>query len=196
MSYIGRDLIIEKYVEKYFKSSNIIYGRFTAEKKMFAFDETKEDAYFLTFDDDIIYPSNYSERIINGIERYKRQAAVGFHGIRFTSFPVTDYKEQKVMFQYFTDVLKDEATHTIGTALAGFYVGTLREKGFYFNSLNGSVNTLDGSFGKFCRDNRIKMVVLAHKANEIKIFPGTQDNASLWRVSKRTGNKNKLAYLQ
>src|ERR1700751_3970405 len=44
------------------------------------YEADKVDGYHLTCDDDLIYPKDYIEKIINGIENNNRKAVVGFHG--------------------------------------------------------------------------------------------------------------------
>ena len=38
------------------------------------------DGYYFTVDDDITYPPNYTQRMVNMIDSYKKKAVIGVHG--------------------------------------------------------------------------------------------------------------------
>ena len=196
MSYSFMDPKIEAFLQHNFESYKIkIRPNLKCENKMSKLDTSQDDAYFIHFDDDIIYPQDYVEKLIAGIEKYERKCVVGWHGIRFDKFPVTQYKKQKQMFQYFKDVPQDTRVHVIGTGCIGFYVGAMRKKGLTFAAINTNQNCLDGSFGRWCRDNEVPTMVLAHKAEWIKIYPDSQDAQALWKRSWRERYKTKLSFL-
>ena len=197
MNYKAEDKEITDFLAANFKSYNIrLKENLKAEYKMFALDTLPYDCYFLTFDDDILYPADYAEKLIHGIEWSGRKEVVGFHGIRFDSFPVTEYKKQKTMFQYFKDVEHSVSVHVIGTGCMGFYMGTVLNKRLIFSNVNSRMNCLDGSFGRWCRDNSIPMKVLAHQAGWMQIYPQSQDNEALWVKSSREKYRTKLSFLQ
>lgn len=200
MSYPKYDPEILVFLKEKFKDVHIKWvPGMTAESKMYAMDgedaQHSGGAYFLTMDDDIIYPAGYCEEMINGIDKYHLQAVVGFHGIRFDRFPVQNYKAQKTMYQYFKHVEDDIDVHVIGTGCLGFWTQTLIDKGFHFPTINKKLNCLDGSFGRWCRDNKVRTVVLAHKPDWIKIYPESQDMQSLWKLSWKERYKTKLSFL-
>lgn len=200
MSYDNFDAEVVLFLRKNFKRFHVKWKNgMTAEYKLYAMGSAslKEnpDAYFITFDDDIIYPPDYSQGIIQGIEKYNREAVVGFHGIRFNKFPVRNYKAQKTMYQYFKDVPQDTEAHVIGTGCMGFYAKTLFDQGFDFPSLNRRLNCLDGAFGRWCRDNKVKTIVLKHEADWMKIYPDSQTPDALWRKSYAERYKTKLSFL-
>lgn len=193
MSY-GHDQEIKDFVTRNFRSHSIIHGSFSCEKKLFAFDKQLRDSYFLTFDDDIAYPPDYSKILIAGIEKYDRKAVIGFHGMKFTAFPVTDFYKQRKLHQYFEYVGNDCKLDIIGTGVCGFYVGTLKKKGFSCETLN-TQNMTDDVLSKFCRDNSIEMICLGHKSQWLRIMPGTQDHDCTWRVAHRNNHTQNLKLL-
>lgn len=191
----GYDKEIRLFVDDNFKSNTIIHGQFSCEKKFFGFDVADPDSYFLTFDDDIIYPPNYSRALINGIDRYSRQAVVGYHGMKFIQFPVTDFYSQRRMYQYFQKVDLDKQLDIIGSGVSGCYVATLKQKGFSNKTLSHTSNMTDDVLSKFCRDNQIKMVCLQHRAQWIRIMPGTQDDDATWKVAHANNHIQNLKLL-
>jgi hypothetical protein len=196
MSYPSIDPNIIRFLRNHFKDHEIrCRPRLACEHKIFNIDKTDPDSYFLTWDDDIFYPSNYAERTIRGIEKYDRKAVVGWHGIRFDKFPILDYKTEKRVHCYYKAITPDIETHTIGTGTMGCYLGTLKEKGFTFGSIDPNANCIDSALGRFCRDNKIRMIVIEHEAGWMKVYPGSQDLNALWKKSARMGYKNKMSYL-
>jgi hypothetical protein len=197
LGYVNMDADILAFLKKNFKSYRIKWkgSELPCEYKLFAIDSAPCDSYNLTFDDDIIYPDNYAEAAIAGIERHERKAIVGFHGIKFDKFPVTEYKAQKKMFQYFKEVAEDTEVNVIGTGCMGFYMGTLLDKRFMFDQVNTKSNCLDGSFGRWARDNKIRMIVLKHESEWMQIYPDSQNEDALWRRSWKERYKTKLSFL-
>jgi len=195
MGYPTFDEDIYLALKKLFKSHHIKYRKgLQCEYKLFALDSTSDEAQMLTFDDDIIYPPDYAHALISGLENHG--GVVGFHGIRFKGFPVKNYKAEKTMYQYFKDVGVDTQVHVIGTGCMGFNVGQMRQLGLTFEKINTKSNCLDGSFGRWCRDNGIKTTVLAHAAGWMGIMPESQDLQSLWKKSWAERYKTKLSFLE
>lgn len=192
MSY-PYDKEVYDFVGNNFKDNSIIHGKFSCEQKFFAFDET--DGYFLTFDDDIIYPGNYSRLLINGIDFYKRKAIAGFHGMKFRYFPVIDFYRDRKLYQYFDEVREDKKLDIIGSGVSGFHTSTLKSKGFSFDMLSQTKNMTDDVIGKFCRGNNIEMICLKHRPRWIRIMPNTQDEQSTWRVAHKNNHEQNLKLL-
>ncbi len=191
----GYDREIRRFVDDHFESNKITNGKFTCEKKFFAFDQTEFDSYFLTLDDDIIYPVDYTKRLIDAIERFHRKAVVGFHGSRFVKFPVTDFRRQRILHQYFNFVHSDQIVHILGTGACGFHISTLRQKGFGCGVLEQSSNMTDDVFSAFCRKHEIELICAKHKAQWMRIMPGTQDDACTWKQDMIKGYDKHLKLL-
>jgi len=191
MSYDAPDKEIESFVNANFKANEIIYGKFSAMYKMFSLDKCPDDSYFFTFDDDIGYPDKYTSSLLSGINKYS-EAMVGFHGMKFRTFPIYDIKKQRVMFQYFNSVGCDMIVDVLGSGVAGFYVGSLRKKGFTFdlflkNEEYGNYNDIIAS--NFCRKNKIPMYVLAHNSKSINILPQGQEPEALYKIAAISGRQ-------
>jgi len=56
----------------------------------------KSDAYIFTFDDDLIYPPDYTSRMIHHIEMLERTCVVGAHGVIFPNGDFTSLKQRTV----------------------------------------------------------------------------------------------------
>ena len=86
----------EKRVEK-----DTIEERFEKCNVLWAFNEIgdgekfselmESDGYFFTVDDDLLYPQNYAEFMIDAFERYEGRAIMALHGRNFHSWPIESY---------------------------------------------------------------------------------------------------------
>ena len=200
MSYAEQDMEIFNFLKNNFKSFHILCRpSMQADVKMYAFDLCDDDSNFLTFDDDITYPVDYADRIVREIERTERKSVIGFHGIWFNRFPVTNYFAQRKLHQYFNLVSINQNVHVIGTGCCGFYVATLRKAGFsfsYFEKFKEYGNFNDMTFAQFLREKRIPMIVVSHPAQWMQIYPNTQDQHALWKQAKIAGKVTELLFLQ
>lgn len=118
------------------------------------------EGYYLTCDDDIVYPNNYVQSIINGIEKYSRQAVVGWHGSifkeNFKKFYDAKYR-QVLSFSKLRGT--DTFVHILGTGICGFHTSTISLSTEDFRL----PNMADVYLGIQCQLQSIPMVVLAHE---------------------------------
>ncbi|KKL23010.1 hypothetical protein LCGC14_2429670, partial [marine sediment metagenome] len=56
---------------------------------------THQDFYYLSCDDDLIYPWDYAEKMIQWIDFFDRRAVISLHGSTFSQMPVTSYYKDK-----------------------------------------------------------------------------------------------------
>lgn len=87
---------------------------------------TWEDAYIFTVDDKILYPDNYTQKMIAVIEKYKRQAVVSCHGRIFFDRPCkTYYFDNKEYFCFANGLPEDRFVHELGTGCTAFHTDTI-----------------------------------------------------------------------
>ena len=85
-----------------------------------------EGAYFLSLDDDLLYPPNYVEKLIAGIERYERSAVCSFHGRSFGRFPIRNYYRDAIQRYYcLRSVATDVGVQVAGTGCMGFHTSMI-----------------------------------------------------------------------
>lgn len=82
-----------------------------------------DDAYVFTFDDDLIYPPDYTARMIHYIEMLSRSCVVGLHGVIFPEGNFTELSQRTVYHfgfkqdGYFVDLLGTGTTAWHSSAL-------------------------------------------------------------------------------
>jgi len=122
-----------------------------------------EDAYYLSCDDDLIYPKDYADRVVGAIDEYGGRVIVGFHGVLMKPNPKHYYRDRQV-FHGLNDVNVDRYVHVIGTCSSAFrtkYV-PLNYKDFF------SPNIADIWISLYAQDHKIPVLCLAHKKGWIK----------------------------
>ncbi|TDD73010.1 FkbM family methyltransferase [Jiangella aurantiaca] len=118
------------------------------------------EGYFIAADDDIDYPTFYVDHLIDGIERYGRRAAVGWHGsIIKDGFQDYYSDESRRVFSYRFGRPKDVPVHILGTGCAAFHTDTLALSYRDFPQ----PNMADVYFALKAQEQSVPLVVLAHQ---------------------------------
>lgn len=132
--------------------------------------------YYLTCDDDIVYPPDYVNRTVTTIERYGRRAVIGWHGsILAESF--RDYYEDRRILSFYVNLEHDTPVHILGTGTIGFHPSTIRLALADFKV----PNMADVWFGLKGQEQTVPFIVRAHRAGElVPVLDGAQDTA-IWR---------------
>ena len=124
--------------------------------------------YRLTCDDDLEYGPDYVEHMINGVERYSRQAVVSLHGRRFTAFPVESYyRGTRESFHCLAEQLHDEPVHCPGTGVMCYHTDTIGFSGDDFPL----PNMADLHVGLKCEKIGIPRIALAHPKGMVTHLP-------------------------
>lgn len=136
-----------------------------------------KEFYFLTCDDDLIYPDDYVETLVNGIERQGRHAACGFHGKKYYG-PVKSYyrslggamkRGEATNFRCLDDCWSESRVTIIGTGCMGFHSSILSRGIVPFDrAVFPTPNMADIHFSAWCNDAGIYRVVLPHEEGWIK----------------------------
>jgi hypothetical protein len=136
--------------------------------KFYKIDDCK-DSYYLSCDDDLIYPSNYVELLINKCEQYK--SPVGLHGA-IIKHPVVSMYSSRAVFHCLGDVLSDTVVDYLGTGVLCFDTTNISIKLSDFKS----PNMADIWFGDMMKKNKIKPYVVKHNKNFLTYNQKMVDN--------------------
>lgn len=84
--------------------------------------------YAFTGDDDIIYPKDYIQSMIQTIEKYDRRAIISCHGrvLHTNRESISYYFDAKEFFSFQKDVYNDTYAHVIGTGVMAMHSDTIR----------------------------------------------------------------------
>lgn len=139
-----------------------------------------EEGYYCSVDDDILYPADYIDKLVEGVERYGRKAIVGFHGGIYrlgqgTAFPVRGItRELRQLFGYSARQGTDVSVHTLGAGVMASYPTAIGLNTTAFASAVGSGD--DEDVALFSQRTGTPCVRLASKENWI--LP----NSKVWQI--------------
>ena len=133
-----------------------------------------EEGYYCTVDDDILYPPDYIERLIEGVERYGRQAIVSYHGCKYHVVPPecgaipedNTTRAHRTQYDYRNTVEQDIAVHRGGAGVMACYPRAIGLTPDAFKSEPGSGD--DEDVALFAQRNEVPIVRLAAKQGWLK----------------------------
>jgi len=119
----------------------------------------ESDGYYFTIDDDLIYPANYAQYLIDKYNLYGRKYIVSLHGRSFFQYPVESYyRSPHHNNRCLGTVPNDVFVHFGGTGVMMFHTDLLK---FDYNDIKYP-NMADIWLAKFANEKGIKIVCLAH----------------------------------
>jgi len=136
--------------------------------------------YYLTVDDDIIYPHNYAQQMIKTIKYHDHKAMVGVHGLilEINDLPgaePVDYREHRRLFVFNKELDRDTPVHTIGTATCAFHTSLTK---MTWEDISCFPYSIDEQLARYNQRNKIPMLVthrtgdwLRHNAPAAHIEP-------------------------
>ena len=130
----------------------------------------ESDGYFLTIDDDLIYPNGYVDYMVNKSKEHNNSKIITLHGRSFSSFPIVSYyKSASERYACLDEVKNDVIVQFGGTGVMCFHTSLLKV------SINDFLypNMADVWIGKFAKQKNIPILCLQHSKGYIKYIPQT-----------------------
>lgn len=134
------------------------------------------DGYIFTLDDDIVYPGDYFKHLIGWIEKYKRKAFVGVHGIIFneivSSFHRGSESSIAQKFNFSASLSNAKQVHMVGTGTLAFHSSLIdpfrKELYELMNFRSGYENANDECLAVFCKTRKIPMYIVPRQEGWLK----------------------------
>ena len=136
--------------------------------------------YYLTVDDDIIYPKNYASEMVKGIERHDRRAVIGVHGIIYKQ-PLLKYPNDRIVFGALKGLDRDRRVHAVGTGTAAF---SIPEVPYTTADIPSQTRMIDVHLAGWCNKNGIEVYTISRPAGWLKMLDNG-DIPSIWRRTIR-----------
>jgi len=157
----------------------------------------ESDGYYFTIDDDLLYPPDYSDFLIEKFEHYGRKYIVTLHGRTFHQYPVQSYyRSPHHNNRCLGTVLNDVFVHFGGTGVMMFHTDLLKFP--YHDILHP--NMADIWMAKFANERNIKIVCLAHTDKylgyQTEIGEDTIFDKNKFNDSIQTEITNKITFRQ
>lgn len=123
------------------------------------------DGYYFTIDDDIIYPKNYTDFMIDKYNKHKGKI-ITLHGRNFKDGNISSYyKSASERYYCMGDVFNDVKVMFGGTGVMLTHTDILRGLNIeYFKS----PNMADVWVGKWAYDNKVDIICVEHESNWLK----------------------------
>lgn len=148
--------------------------------KFLNFAHHTNDCYYFTMDDDIIYPPDYVERMIQGIESYSRRAVVGLHGVLLPENPESYFTSFRKVHCFNRELEADFIVNNLGTGTVAFHSSTIRGLDITHFKKPGMA---DLYFSVFCKQQHIPMIALSRPEEWLRELPSP--NTSLYHEFKK-----------
>jgi hypothetical protein len=117
------------------------------------------DGYYLTIDDDLIYPPNYVDHMINRCKEFLNKRVITLHGRKFSKEPIKSFYNSYIEFYHcLSHQKKDAFIHFGGTGVMCFHTSLIKIPITYFEH----PNMADVWVGKYCFENNIEVLSIAH----------------------------------
>jgi len=125
----------------------------------------ESDGFFFTIDDDLIYPKNYSEYMIEKYMEYGNKNVITLHGRSFNSFPITSYyRGNKTSYRCLGDVHSDINIQFGGTGVMLIHTDLFKLPITYIKH----ANMADIWIGNYCYENNINIMCVKHSSTFLK----------------------------
>ena len=128
----------------------------------------KSDGYFITIDDDLIYPPDFIDYMISKSKQYDDKKIITLHGRSFHSFPISSYyRSANEKYRCFDEVKQDVKVQFGGTGVMCFHTSLLKKpiSDFLYP------NMADIWIGKFAKNIGIEIICVEHKKGYIREIP-------------------------
>lgn len=132
--------------------------------KFYACEKAKD--FFLTIDDDLIYPPDYVATLINHIELYQRRCVVSVHGRILNDAPIESYYKggARKVYRCLKEMEGNRWVNIVGTGVLAYHVSTLQVKRSDFKA----PNMADIWFSKLANDQQVPLLVIGHQKGWIE----------------------------
>jgi len=157
-----------------------------------AFWTGKVQGYHFLCDDDLVYPPDYVERLIAGIEARGRRAVVGAHGRVLKPALVNYYRSAAKVHRCLGRIQQDAPVHILGTGALAYHTDTLKLAWSDFPE----GDMADIWFGVACQKQQVPQVVLRHQPGWMRLTKETQGDTIFERVSKADGRQTQVMKAQ
>lgn len=119
-----------------------------------------KEGYLMTFDDDIRYPSNYVDFMIQKIEQYNRNAIISLHGKIIREQPISSFYASNAFYRHrcMDAVTKDTPVHIPGTGVMAWHSDTIS---FSMDDFKAP-NMADIWAGIKCERENVPRICVAH----------------------------------
>lgn len=146
-----------------------------SETRFLNYNDYEDDTYFFTLDDDIMYPKNYSEILINKMKEYNNSSIICVHGSIINLKQDKDfYKTGRLVYHFTNHLESDKKVIIPGVGTSCFYKGNFELNINDFKNKNMS----DPYVGVFAYKQNVDVICIKRSDNWLKIYD--EKGVSIW----------------
>lgn len=150
------------------------------------------NGYFFTVDDDLLYPPDYAEKLIEKYEQFNGDRIVALHGRNFKQWPIDSYYNSPFdAYRVLGDVKDDVLVEFAGTCTTMWHTDLLR---FYPADIK-SINMGDIWLSFFSKQKNIPIMVIAHESGWVNYLLDKGDDTIFVNYKKSHDAQTDLANL-
>lgn len=123
------------------------------------------DGVYLTVDDDLIYPDDYVQQIIEGLDSVKMRAVVTMHGALINR-GAREYHSGKKLYPLLSVQSKSRNVHVGGTGCMAFHTDTIRPLVGWFKQ----ANMADIWMASACQQKKVPIIMIPHDGNQFELI--------------------------
>lgn len=141
-------------------------------------------------DDDIVYPDDYAERMVQAVERTNRKAVVGVHGVLLLK-PFWSYFRDRDVRHFAAHLHRDTGCHLLGT-------GTIAYPGELLSVTIDDFptrNMADIYFARLCQRRKIPMVAVRRRQHWLRPAEGVRGTTIYQRSKEQAAKGNDIVSL-
>lgn len=147
------------------------------------------DGYFISCDDDLIYPPNFVKNITEACKRYENKAIVGYHGRIYQKFPAkTYYHGYSELLHISQDLKKDRNVHIVAGCAMCFHTSTFDINIKHIDYIEYP-RMKDIHISIEAKRQGVKRIVLAHEKNYFQLSDKYDPKQSIHKQEHRADKK-------
>lgn len=175
INFIGVDKLPEiPYIKN---NKKIIINQFFkggSELRFFNYDNCNNDSYYFTIDDDIIYPKDYSEKLINVIKTNNNNVVCCVHGSDIDLNLKSNYYKNKITYNFKNKLEENKIVMIPGVGTSCFYCNKVK-----INLLDFEVSNMsDVYISSFLYNQKIPIISI--KRNNMWLMPIPTKGKTIW----------------
>ena len=147
--------------------------------------------YHVICDDDLHYPRDFVQTLIEGVEKYGRKAVVGFHGAVLTD-PFTEYYRSRRVYHFSRSLGSDIPVHILASNSLAYHTDTISVSQDDFRS----PNMADIWFGLKAQQDQVPMLCLSHPEGWLVDDPLTREDSIYSHSTRKQQSRKNTADLQ
>lgn len=172
---------LEKYENVVVRRTENFGEKLRDNAKFLPFSELKEgleEFYYLTLDDDLIYPPDYSRGLISRINFFEKSVVCGLHGVMCEEYPKKYFARRYVHHFSKCGLLASRPVNNLGTGTAGFHSSAFDALDPYAWNPGGMV---DIHFSIAAKMSGVPMICIERHAGWLKEHEQEESSPSLYK---------------